>query len=385
MDFLIPEELGKIRTETREFVKNELEPFAAEVESKNEIPQHVIDKMKKKGYFGLTIPKEYGGSGIGKLELSLIQEEMAKSHIAFLDLISINNGLGSHSIVLEGNEDQKRKYLPRLATGEIISAFALTEPNAGSDAANISTKADRRGSDFILNGLKHYITNAPIADIFIVMALTDSRLRSRGGITAFVVEKGTPGLSIGSIHNKMGYRGSHQSEVIFEDAPVPEENVIGEVGQGFVIALKTIDESRIEVAATSIGMAERLLELSIEHSQKTLRLGRPLSEYQSVQWLLADMATEIYASRMMLYDAAAKRDRKERVRLEAAMCKLYASEMLARVVDKALEISGGEGYVKGTTIERMCRDARLLRIFDGTSEIHRIVIGRGLLKGERII
>jgi acyl-CoA dehydrogenase len=380
MDFVIPKESEKVRLDTREFVKNELEPFAEEVESNNEIPPHIIQRMKEKGYFGLRVPKEYGGKGISKLGLSLIQEEMSKTHVAYVDLISINNGLGSYSIILEGSEIQKRKYLPKLAAGEIISAFALTEPNAGSDAASITTRAERKGNDFILNGLKHYTTNAPIADLFIVMAVTDTRLKAKGGISAFIVEKGTPGLSIGSAHNKMGYRGTHQSEVIFENVPIPAENLVGKIGQGLSIALKTIDEARIEVGAIALGMAERLLELSIEHARKTTVLGRALSESQSLQWILADMATELYATRLMVYYASIKKDRGKDTRLEAAMCKLYASEMLGRLVDRAFEIFGSEGYSKGSLVERMCRDARLLRIFDGTSEIHRIVIGRETIR-----
>jgi acyl-CoA dehydrogenase len=313
----------------------------------------------------------------------LISEELAKTHFAFADIISINNGLGSRGLVLQGTEIQKKKYLRGLAKGEIISAFALTEPNAGSDAASISTSAERKGDEFVLNGLKHYITNAPIADIFIVMAVTDSKLKARGGITAFVVEKETPGLSIGSIHNTMGMRGSHQGEVIFRDAVVPVENVIGKIGQGFTVALQTLEDGRIEVAALAVGMADKLFELSIEHAQKTLRSDKPLSESQSVQWLLADMATEIFAARSMLYHTAAKGDQGKSVHLEAVMCKLFASEVTGRVVDGALEIFGNEGYSKKSVVERMCRDARILRIFEGPSEIQRIIIGRGLLKGGR--
>jgi acyl-CoA dehydrogenase len=383
MYFSIPKELEQMRIETKEFVQNELEPFAEEVESKNQIPQHVIDRMKEKGYFGLTIPKEYGGKGIGKLGICLISEELAKTVFAFADIISINNGLGSQGLVLQGTESQKKKYLPRLARGELISAFALTEPNAGSDAASIATSAERKGNGFVLNGLKHYITNAPIADIFIVMAVTDSRLKARGGITAFLVEKGTPGLSIGSIHNTMGMRGSHQGEVVFTDAAVPVENVIGKIGEGFTVAMQTLEDGRIGVAALALGMADKLFELSVEHAQKTLRMDKPLSASQSVQWLLADMATEIFAARSMLYHTAAKGDAGESVQLEAVMCKVFASEVTGRVVDKALEIFGSEGYSKKSVVERMCRDTRILRIFEGPSEIQRIIIGKSLLKGGR--
>ncbi len=380
---VIPEQYLKTKLAIREFVQKELEPYAVEVETENRIPDHVLDGMKKKGLFGLTIPREYGGGGMGKLEFCMVEEELAKTHFAFLDIISLNNGLGSKSIVLDGSEELRKKYLPGLATGELISAFSLTEPNAGSDAAGIITAASRDGNRFILNGMKHFITNAPIADIFIVIAVTDPELKVKGGITAFVVERKTPGLSIGNIHNTMGMRGSHKSEVIFKDAPVPVENVIGEVGQGFHVAMKTVDDGRMGVASTSLGMAERLFELSAEFAQKTIRDGKPLAHYQAIQWILADMATEIYSAQTMIYSTAVKIDRKEDAALEVAMCKLHASEMVGRVVDKALEIFGKDGLLKGSVVERMCRDARILRIFEGTAEIHRIIIGRSLLKGKR--
>jgi len=383
MYYTIPEEYLRTQMEVRTFAQQELTPAAEEVENQNQIPAPIIDEMKARGFFGLTIPKAYGGGGMSKLEFCLVEEELVKAHFAFQDIISLNNGLGSKSLVLFGSEELKKSYLPGLASGELIAAFALTEPNAGSDAAGITTEAVRQGDRFLLNGMKHFITNAPIADILIVFAVTDSRLGSRGGITAFLVEKDLPGLSIGHIHNTMGMHGSHKSEVFFKNTPVPESHVIGEVGQGFKIALKTVDDGRMGVAAASIGMADRLFELSSEHAQKTEHEGRPLAEYQSIQWLLADMATEIYAARNMLYATAAKIDRGETVPMDVAMCKLYASEMVGRTVDRAFEIFGREGFVRGAAVERICRDARILRIFEGTAEIHRIIIGRNVLKGNR--
>ena len=379
----LPEEYLETKRQIREFVRTELEPYAEEVEVNNRIPDAILEKMKQKGFFGLTIPAEYGGGGMSKLEFCLVEQELAKTHFAFLDIISLNNGLGSRSIVLDGSPAMKRKYLPGLASGSLVAAFSLTEPNAGSDAASITTTAVAKGDYFVLNGMKHFITNAPIADIFIVIAVTDPERRARGGITAFVVEKGTPGLSIGHVHNTMGMRGSHKSEVIFKDTPVPAENVIGEVGNGFVVAMKTVDDGRMGVASTSLGMAERLLELSVDHAQNTTRNGKPLAYSQAIQWMLADMATEIYSTQTMIYATAAKIDRKEDAALEVAMCKLQASEMVGRVVDKAMQIHGKEGLRKGSVVERMCRDARILRIFEGTAEIHRIIIGRYLLKGKR--
>jgi acyl-CoA dehydrogenase len=378
----IPEPYLQTRQAIREFVQQELEPWADEVETNNQIPDHILAKMKAKGFFGLTIPKEYGGGGMGKLEFCIVEQELAKTHFAFLDIISLNNGLGSKSIVLEGSDELKRKYLPGLASGTLISAFSLTEPNAGSDAASITTTATLKGDHFILNGMKHFITNAPIADIFIVIAVTDPELRARGGITAFVVEKGSPGLAIGHVHNTMGMRGSHKSEVIFKETPVPAANVIGEVGQGFNVAMKTVDDGRMGVASTSLGMAERILALSLEYAHQTIRKGKPLAHHQVIQWVLADMATEIYAAQTMIYATAARIDRKEDASQEVAMCKLFASEMVGRSVDRALEIFGKDGLRKGSVVERMCRDARILRIFEGTSEIHRIIIGRHLLKAK---
>ena len=379
----IPEPYLKTRQDIREFVRTELEPFAEQVETENRIQDHILEKMKKKGLFGLTIPKLYGGGGMGKLEFCMVEQELAKTHFAFLDIISLNNGLGSKSIVLDGSEELKKRYLPGLASGKLISAFSLTEPNAGSDAAGILTAAAWNGDHFVLNGMKHFITNAPIADIFVVIAVTDPALRTRGGITAFVVEKGLPGLSIGHIHNTMGMRGSHKSEVIFKDTPVPAANVIGQVGNGFQVAMKTVDDGRMGVASTSLGMAERLLELSIEYAQNTLRNNKPLAYSQVIQWLIADMATEVYAVQTMLYATAAKIDRKEDAALEVAMCKLHASEMVDRVVERAMEIFGKDSIRKGSVVERMRRDTRILRIFEGTAEIHRIIIGRHLLKGKR--
>ena len=383
MTVFIPQQYYETQKEVGAFVASELEPYAEEVEKNNRIPDHILAKMRQKGFFGLTIPKEYGGGGLSKLEFCMVEEELAKSHFAFLDIISLNNGLGSKSIVLEGSEALKARYLPRLASGELISAFSLTEPNAGSDAAGITTAATREGDQYILNGMKHFITNAPIADIFIVIAVTDQELGARGGMTAFVVEKGSPGLSIGHVHNTMGMRGSHKSEVIFKNTPVPAENVIGPVGTGFQTAMKTVDDGRMGVASTSLGMAGRLLAETIAYAQTTEREGKPLAAFQAVQWLLADMATEIYAARNMIYATAARIDQKASVSLEVAMCKLYASEMIGRVVEKAMEIFGKDGLVKGSVVERMCRDARILRIFEGTSEIHRIIIGRSLIKGHR--
>ncbi len=375
--------LEKLRMEIRQFAEQELAPFEQKVESDNQIPEHILAKMRARGYFGLTIPKEYGGLGYGKSEFCTVEEELAKTHFAFMDIISLNNGLGSRSIVLDGNEAQKKKYLPRLASGEWISAFTLTEPNAGSDAGSITTTAEKKGDTYVLNGMKHFITNAPIADVFIVIAVTDPDKGSKGGISAFIVEKDFPGISIGNIHESMGMQGSHKSEVIFTDTPVPAANLIGTEGKGLAVALRTVDEGRMGVAATSVGFASRLLDMAASYAATHQFNGTPLERYQSVEWLLADMATELYAARTILYNTAAKMDRHEDAQMEVAMCKLYGSEMVGRVVEKAMEIFGKDGCLFENVVERILRDARILRIFEGTAEIHRIIIGRKLIKGQR--
>jgi acyl-CoA dehydrogenase len=316
--------------------------------------------MRERGYFGLTIPREYGGKGMGKMEFCTVEEELAKTHFAFMDIISLNNGLGSRSIVLDGSEEQKQKYLPRLASGEWISAFTLTEPNAGSDAASITTIAEKKGDVYILNGMKHFITNAPIADVFIVIAVTDPELGAKGGISAFIVEKDFPGISIGNVHQSMGMHGSHKSEVIFKDTPIPVQNLIGTEGKGLAVALKTVDEGRMGVAATSVGMATRLLDMAVEFAQSQEFNKKSLARYQSIEWLLADMATELYAARTMLYKTAEKMDKKEDAQLEVAMCKLYGSEMVGRVVEKAMEVFGQQGCLYQNVVERILRDARIL-------------------------
>ena len=383
MGFQLSEALQQTQTAYRQFVQKELVPFAQEVEDNRRIPEHIIEKLRAKGLFGATIPKAFGGGGMGKLEFCLIEEELVKAHFAFQDIISLNNGLGSKGLVLDGTDELKQRYLPRMATGELISAFALTEPNAGSDAASITTTAVRKGDQYILNGLKHFITNAPIAHVFIVIAVTDPEKGPKGGMSAFVVDRETPGVSIGHVHQAMGMHGCHKSELIFKEASIPAANLIGEEGYGFITAMKTVDDGRMGVAAASLGMATRLLDVAAAYAQETERGGKPIAASQSVQWLLADMATEIYAARTMIYTTADQIDRGDHDPMRVAMCKLFASEMVNRVVQKATDIIGKDAFRYGNEVERICRDARILTIFEGTAEIHRIIIGRHVLKGNR--
>ncbi|KPJ60103.1 MAG: acyl-CoA dehydrogenase [Latescibacteria bacterium DG_63] len=380
MDFTIPKELELLRNMTRDLVKKELDPVANEVEEQSKIPEPLVQKMKQLGYLGLTIPTEYGGSGLGLLGYSLVVEELAKTHIAFFLLISTNNSIGGKPIVNFGTEEQKKKYLPRLAVGEFRSAFALSEPEAGSDAANLKTTAVRDGDDYVLNGTKHFITGGPYADVFVVAALTDKKLRARGGISCFIVEKGTPGFSVGRIHRPMGLAGSQQSELIFKNCRVPAANLLGKEGEGFRIAMQALDHGRVVAGADALGAAEKLLELSTEFAKQRVTFGKPIAERQAIQWMLADMATEIYAAKMMLYHTAWKADEGETIRREAAMVKLFATEMANRVADNALQIHGGIGYMKEYPVERMYRDLRVTKIWEGTSEIQRLVIAKDLLR-----
>jgi acyl-CoA dehydrogenase len=314
----------------------------------------------------------------------MVYEELAQANACFRDLIGTNNGIGSWGIILDGTEEQKQRYLPKLASGDMVGCFALSEPEAGSDAANLQSTAVLEGDEWVLNGRKHFITNGSIADLSTVFAVTDKEKRARGGITAFAVEKGAPGFSIGGIDKKMGHKGSHTCELIFEDCRIPKDSLIGgmeQLGQGFKTAMRILDKGRLTMGAVALGSAQRCLELSLEHAKQRVQFGKPIARFQSVQNMLADMATQIYAARQMLYHAAWLRDQKgTAVVKEAAMTKLFCTEMAGRVADMAVQIHGGMGYMQECEVERHYRDIRLTRIYEGTSEIQRLVISRELLK-----
>jgi acyl-CoA dehydrogenase len=380
MDFEIPENVRLMRDTVRRFVKNDLEPLSQQVDETGTIPEAVVQKMRDLGLFGLAIPEEYGGMGLSTLGECVLSEEMGRVNAAFRSRFGTNNGIGSQGIMIDGTPLQKDKYLPRIATGEWTAAFALTEPNAGSDAANIQTKAEKRGDLYLLNGLKHFITNGDIADVVTVMAVTDKTKGPRG-VTAFIVEKTFPGYAIGKIDRKMGIHGNNTSEIVFEDCQVPAANIIGgEEGKGFVTAMKVLEKGRITIAAVCVGTAQLCLDMSIAHSKQRVQFGKPISANQAIQWMLADMAISIYAGRQMLHHTAWCRDQKQKVTQQAAMVKVYCTEMVNRVADSALQIHGGMGYMKECPIERIYRDMRLFRIFEGTSEVQRMVIARELLK-----
>ncbi|ALF10505.1 acyl-CoA dehydrogenase family protein [Parageobacillus thermoglucosidasius] len=383
MDFMLPEEIESLRQIVREFVEKEVEPIAHLIEENDEIPPKVVEKAKKMGLFGLSIPEEYGGLGLGMVGKCAIYEELGKTHNGFTTLIGAHTGIGTVGIVEMGNEEQKRRYLPKMATGEWIGAFALTEPSAGSNATNLKTTAVRKGDRYIINGSKHYITNARDAHVFTVMAVTDPN-KGPKGITSFIVEKDFPGFIIGKTEKKMGLRGSHSCELFFEDLEVPVENRLGEEGEGYVNALKILANGRAGLAARNLGSCQYLLDKSVQYAMEREQFGKPIIEQQAILHMLADMAMEIETLRWMTYRVAWMTDQGMNVIKEAAMVKLYGSEVYNRVADRAVQVHGGLGYIAEYPIERFYRDARITRIYEGTSEIQRNIIGAQLIKEYRL-
>ncbi|TPI57365.1 acyl-CoA dehydrogenase [Mesorhizobium sp. B3-1-3] len=363
------------------FVRERLVPLEAAVAENNAIPEEIRHAFRDMGLFGLSIPEAYGGLGLTMEEEVRIAFELGRTSAAFRSLIGTNNGIGSQGLVMDGTEAQKQKYLPRLATGEIISSFALTEPEAGSDAASLRTSARRDGDSYVLNGTKRFITNAPHAGLFTVFARTVDAERPKGRVTAFLVEAQTPGLSLGAPDRKMGQSGSLTSDVIFEDCRVPADAVLGgREGQGFGTAMKVLDRGRLHISAVCVGMAERLVADSLAYAMQRKQFGQPIAEFQLVQAMLADSRAEAYAARCMVIETARAKDRDASVSTEAACCKMFASEMVGRVADRAVQIHGGAGYMAEYGIERFYRDVRLFRIYEGTTQIQQLVIARNMIK-----
>ena len=379
MNFELPQELRLLQRTVREFTEERLEAHAREVEDRDEIPRALIDEMASLGLFGLQFAEEFGGSGLGMIGYVVAVEQLARSNAAYWNVIGGSAGLCGTAIALDGSTELRRRHLPDIARGRRIGAYALSEPGAGSDAAALQSTGRRDGDAYVLNGAKTFITNAPIADLFVVFFTLDRSLGAKG-ISAAVVERSTPGLEIGPNDRKMGLHGSTSAQLFFHDARIPLSERIGEEGHGFVTALKTLDHGRIGLAAHAVGAAQRSLEASVEQARSRRQFGRPIGAFQAVQWMLADAATEIHAARLMVYDAACRLDRGERVTQRAAMAKLLATEMLGRVADAAVQIHGGMGYMRELWIERAYRDARISRIYEGTSEMQRLVIARGLLE-----
>jgi len=383
MDFTFPKEYELLRRMIREFAQNEVAPIAEEIDVEEKVPMDLIRKAGKLGLLGVPFPQEYGGAGAGEIGYCILMEELNKVCASTATIIGAHTGIGAMAIYLDGTPEQKEKYLTPLARGEKIAAFALTEPNAGSDAAAIQTRAVRDGDNYILNGTKIWITNGDIADIITVFAVTDPALGARGGVTAFIVENTFPGYRIGTKETKMGIRGSSTAEIIFEDCVVPKENVLGQFGAGFLTALKTLDVGRISLGAGCLGGSQAALEAAIDFAKNRYQFGQPIAQKQAIQWMIADMATEIEALRSLVYRTAWMMDSGNMGRdfsTYAAMCKVFGSEVLDRCVDKCVQIHGGMGYMKKYPVERMYRDARITRIFEGTNEIQRLVIATNLFR-----
>ncbi|MCY9006147.1 acyl-CoA dehydrogenase family protein [Peribacillus frigoritolerans] len=373
MDFRLDEDILLLKENIRQFIEEQIDPFSMQIEDEDHIPESIINLSKEIGLFGLSIPERYGGLGIGMVGKCALYEEIGKTHNGYTTLIGAHTGIGTVGIVEMGNEMQKEKYLPDMASGNKIGAFALTEPAAGSHATNLKMTAVKNGDKYILNGTKHYITNADVADIFTVMAVTDKDKGAKG-ITSFIVEKDFPGFRVGSLERKMGLRGSHSAELFFEDCEVPAENVLGDVGQGYVNALKILANGRAGLAARNLGSCQYLLDLSTKYATEREQFNVPIIDHQAVSHMIAEMAMEIEALRSFTYRVAWMVDQKEKIIKEAAMLKLYGSEVYNRIADKAVQIHGGMGYMKDYPVERFYRDARITRIYEGTSEIQKNII-----------
>ncbi len=363
------------------FVDQRLRPLESRVGQEDRIPEEVIRDMKDLGLFGLTIPEEYGGLGLNMSEEVAVARVFGHTSPAFRSAFGTNVGIGSQSLVIDGTPEQKQHYLPRMATGEIIGSFCLTEPEAGSDAASVRTRADRDGDGYVLNGTKRFITNAPDADLFTVFARTDPDTTGSKGVSAFLVDASTPGVSLGKPYRKMGQQGASVCDVIFEEVRVDREGLIGgRENEGFRTAMKVLDKGRLHISALCTGVAERLIEDSVRYARERRQFGQAIAEFQLIQAMLADSQTELYAADCMVRETARRRDAGENVAALAASCKLFATEMAGRVADRAVQIFGGAGYIEDYGIERFYRDVRLFRIYEGTSQIQQTVIARDLLR-----
>jgi butyryl-CoA dehydrogenase len=375
----LPEELRLVQQTARELADRELAPQARERDKTGSFPRESMKKLADLGFMGCLIPEEYGGSGIGNLALSIILEEINRGCAATGVTLSVHNSLATSPLVRFGSEELKKKYLPRMASGELLGAYALTEPGAGSDAVSISTRVRKEKDKYVLNGRKAWITNAGEADVIVVYGTLDKAKRSKG-ICAFLVEKDFPGFQVGKKENKLGIRASNCTELIFENLEIPLENLVGEEGRGFVIAMNTLDGGRIGIAAQAMGIACASLDASVKYSQERIQFERPIAEFQAIQWKLANMAMEIDAARLLMYRAALLRDLGRPHTLEASMAKLFASEMANRAATDAVQVFGGWGYCEDFDVERYYRDAKITEIYEGTSEIQRLVIARQLMQ-----
>ncbi|UCE07241.1 MAG: acyl-CoA dehydrogenase family protein [bacterium] len=380
MDFSLSDELNMLREMVHKFTEQKIKPIAQQIDVEGEIPQDLINQMAELGFFGICFPEEYGGAGAGELGYCILSEEISRGSASVTVLIGAHASIGAMSIYLDGTEEQKKKYLVPMAQGKKIGAFALTEANAGSDAAAIETTAVKDGNQFVINGSKIYISNGSIADVIVVYAVTDKALGAHGGVTAFIVEPDYPGFKLGREEDKMGIRGTHTSELIFEDMRVPAENVLGQFGAGFLTAMKALDRGRLGLGAGCLGSAKEVLAMSTKHAKERVQFGKPIGENQAIQWMLADMATEIYAMESMVYRTAWMCDKGMRFSRESAIVKAFCSEKADQIIHRAIQIHGGIGYMKDFPLERIYRDSRINLIFEGTNEIQRMIIVRDVMK-----
>ncbi len=382
MFYKLTDEQLMIQSMVREFSRKVVAATAAERDKTKEFPADNLRQMGELGLMGMMVPAEYGGEGADTVSYVLALSEIAYSCASTAVVMSVHNSIVCESIVRFGSEALKKRFLPRLTAGEIIGAFALTEPHAGSDPVSQLTTAERDGDHYVINGVKRFITTGQNCGLVIVTAKTDESAGHRG-ISAFIVEKGNPGLKVGHTEDKMGLRASDTTDLLFEDCRVPAENMLGKLGEGFKIAMVGLDGGRIGIAAQSVGVAQAALDAAIKYAKGRDQFGQKISKFQGLRWIIADMATEIEAARQLMFSAAAMKDRKEKYTLQASMAKLYASEMVNRITGKALQMHGGYGFTADYPVERFYRDARVFTIYEGTSEIQRIVISNNILKDKR--
>ncbi|MSO64373.1 MAG: acyl-CoA dehydrogenase [Alphaproteobacteria bacterium] len=377
---LDPETLLQLIASVSRFTRERLIPLEAQVATDDRVPPEIVAEMRSMGLFGLTLPTEFGGLGLAVEEEVRVVFELAYAAPAFRSVIGTNNGIGSQGIVIAGTAAQKEKYLPAIAAGTIIASFALTEPESGSDAGSLRTRAVKTADGWRLTGSKRFITNAPEAALFTVFARTGSDADGAKSVSAFLVDRTTPGLSLGKPNRKMGQQGAHVCDVVFEDCPVPTDAMLGAPGSGFHTAMQVLDRGRLHLSAACVGLAERLIDEAVGYALERRQFGQAIAEFQLIQAMLADSRTDAYAGRTMVLETARRRDRGDDIAMEASCCKLFCSEMVGRIADRAVQIHGGAGYMAEYAVERLFRDARLFRIYEGTSQIQQLVIARAMLK-----
>ena len=381
LDIELSDELRAMRDAVRRFVAKELDPWAKEIDRSGDIPDGLIEVMQRNGYCGMRLPSDYGGGGLSLFQYCIALEEFSRLHRAFTIAANYSSGMTPMAISRHGTPEQKEKYLRGFAAGKLKSAFALTEPEAGSDPAGMRTRAEKRGDGWVLNGRKHYISGGHIADVIMVMAVTDVEKRARGGITAFLVERGRPGFTVTRVDTTIATDAIKLAELTFEDCVLPASAVVGEVGAGFKVAMRSLNDGRLSVSCSCVGAAESLLDMATTHVKVRRTFGKLLAERQAIQWMLVDSAMEIAAARALAYDTLRRIEAGKNVGSAGSMCKLYCSEMVGRVADRAVQIHGGMGVIRGFPVERFYRDVRHYRVGEGASEIQRIVIARDLLRG----